>query len=178
MALTPEGRLMYDNLTENKNYGDFPKTHIELFEKSLAYYQYSLAKNGKNLPEIKKLINNSQNQQQVLVNLVKAGYVELIPVTYEDFLPKSAGGIFESNLSSQTSIRKGNIDKNSQSNKEKFENILGRKVMDSYEIYSTIEQKSKEKLFDELKINSINITDWLNLKQQNSKSQESLRSML
>jgi len=52
------------------------------------------------------------------------------PVTYEDFLPASAAGIFQSNLGQQqlTVLRAG-------PDQETFEKALGSKVLDSHILY-------------------------------------------
>lgn len=52
------------------------------------------------------------------------------PITYEDFLPASAAGIFQSNLGAQQlSVLQAGPDQKS------FEKALGRKVLDSHWLY-------------------------------------------
>lgn len=54
------------------------------------------------------------------------------PLTYEDFLPVSAAGIFRSNLGSEVQdLTEGNA------NQESFEAALGRPVLDMFKLYET-----------------------------------------
>ncbi|WP_409432308.1 2-oxoadipate dioxygenase/decarboxylase family protein [Litorimonas sp. RW-G-Af-16] len=55
------------------------------------------------------------------------------PVTYEDFLPVSAAGIFRSNLGSEArELSEGNANQNA------FEAALGRPVFDMFELYKAV----------------------------------------
>jgi uncharacterized glyoxalase superfamily metalloenzyme YdcJ len=77
--------------------------------------------------------------------MVENGILEFTPVTYEDFLPASAAGIFYSNL------RPGYEDhRSASSDREAFEMALGCAVNDEFNCYSNIEQSSLQKCFDYL----------------------------
>jgi len=69
--------------------------------------------------------------------------LELIPITYEDFLPISAAGIFQSNLD----------DRQSQSferspNQQLFEQQLGCAVTSEFEFYHRIQSESLLEVVD------------------------------
>ncbi|MEU4158027.1 VOC family protein [Actinoplanes sp. NPDC026670] len=111
VALTPKGRSSYDLLlTEidrrlaggtGRSRADIavevweqglPDTEAGLREQELAYFTYTVnpARPGGVPPES-------------LPGLVEQGWVTATPIVYEDFLPRSAAGIFQSNLSSEGS---------------------------------------------------------------------------
>ena len=140
VALTPEGRAAYDKAITDGTYVDYyPKTHLELAKKKYAYYKYSLANN-------KKL--ESKISKDNLLELAEKGYVILTPITYEDFLPKSAAGIFESNLSSDVKIREKLENSTEFKNQKILEEAIGKKIINSYELYEAIEQQSILKLME------------------------------
>lgn len=70
-------------------------------------------------------------------SLVDAGCVSFTPITYEDFLPASAAGIFQSNLCDDGVHHQSGLP-----NKEGFERALGCSVLNEFDIYSNIEQLS------------------------------------
>ncbi|WP_197285064.1 2-oxoadipate dioxygenase/decarboxylase [Sciscionella sediminilitoris] len=97
IALTRNGRARYDRLLEE--YGDapepevwqrnFPATERGLLEEDLAYFTYRLRADR---PRDSRPPAN-------LAGLLDEGWVRAEPIVYEDFLPRSAAGIFQSNLS-------------------------------------------------------------------------------
>ncbi|GGX84989.1 DUF1338 domain-containing protein [Litchfieldella qijiaojingensis] len=147
-ALTKKGRELYDHLlrksqpqgsrTDNnehqKNlrdvFSEFPDDEETLRKNGLAffYYQPVFDANKKTIR-----VKNSDN----LEDLIQAGAVSATPITYEDFLPVSAAGIFRSNLGEEANtMYEGNP------NKAEFEKHLGASVNDEIEIYAEIERKS------------------------------------
>lgn len=98
VALTPEGRALYDG----RGIDAFPQTEAELDAANLAYY-------------------------------VRDERGELQPIVYEDFLPKSAAGIFASNLTSE-----GRADATRQASARDatwMQDVLGRELHDPYALY-------------------------------------------
>ena len=62
------------------------------------------------------------------------------PITYEDFLPVSAAGIFQSNLGGDAQTRShGNASRNA------FEQALGREVLNEFSLYEEAELRSKRR---------------------------------
>ncbi|BEL03307.1 VOC family protein [Actinoplanes sichuanensis] len=111
VALTPQGRELYDQLlteidrrladSTGRSRADIavevweqglPDTEAGLREQELAYFTYTVnpARPGGVPPES-------------LSELVGQGWVTATPIVYEDFLPRSAAGIFQSNLSGEGS---------------------------------------------------------------------------
>lgn len=68
------------------------------------------------------------------------GETAYTPITYEDFLPVSAAGIFASNAD------KGHEDTFESSSKSDFEAALGHKVQSEFELYEAMQNKSLESL--------------------------------
>ena len=66
--------------------------------------------------------------------LLDAGYLYVEPLVYEDFLPVSAAGIFQSNLGDDAQAEYG-----SNANREAFEQALGATVADEFAIYERLQ---------------------------------------
>ena len=84
VALTPRGRDRYDAT----GVADLPRTERDLAVEDLAYYTVSVADRAR----------DGSTPPGDVAGLVDGGWVRLGPVVYEDFLPRSAAGIFRSNL--------------------------------------------------------------------------------
>jgi uncharacterized glyoxalase superfamily metalloenzyme YdcJ len=140
VALTPKGRALFDRLLAETHerappasgyaqvlgalFKGFPDNETDLRREGLAYFRYS----------------TTGAQTRVGDDLeasIAAGAVSVEPITYEDFLPVSAAGIFRSNLAnaSQAEIA-GNA------NQVAFEQALGVPVLDPFDLYSKAEADS------------------------------------
>jgi uncharacterized glyoxalase superfamily metalloenzyme YdcJ len=84
VALTPRGRDRYDAT----GVADLPRTERDLAVEGLAYYTVSVSDRAR----------DGGTPPGHVAGLVDGGWVRLEPVVYEDFLPRSAAGIFRSNL--------------------------------------------------------------------------------
>jgi uncharacterized glyoxalase superfamily metalloenzyme YdcJ len=91
IALTPAGRARYDELVgqpaEVWN-ARLPTTEHGLAVADLAYFTFHVT----NRPW------NGEEPPADLAGLLAGGWVTAEPIVYEDFLPRSAAGIFQSNL--------------------------------------------------------------------------------
>ncbi|MGO3082778.1 MAG: 2-oxoadipate dioxygenase/decarboxylase family protein, partial [Psychrobacter celer] len=100
---------------------------------------------------------NDPLSKQVITDLLEQGMIRLEPIVYEDFLPVSAAGIFQSNLHDDSTNDNENNNENDNekdehsgkqsggginSNKEAFENALGAQVYDELELYQTLQAES------------------------------------
>ena len=101
-------------------FAKFPDDLSVLVNDELAYFIFEL--NDKNSD-----ISGFKN----IKDLFSKGIVRALPITYEDFLPVSAAGIFKSNLSEEGSIKT----KNSHNSRADLEEALGRKIIDSFDLY-------------------------------------------
>lgn len=150
-ALTPKGRALYDQLltqvrqktppspdgsnadeykaTMREVFKAFPDTWNEMRKEGLAYFQYYYTQHAR------------PSKPEPLENWINDGLVGFAPIIYEDFLPVSAAGIFQSNLGddSQQQIQES-------PNREIFIQALGCAPQDEFELYAKIERESLEKL--------------------------------
>lgn len=159
VALTQTGHKLYDDLlaktraqaTPNAdgsnaaeymqilgdNFAAFPDDWAEMREQNLAYFIYTLTEKG---------IKSGRVDEVKLDNLVDMGLIRFDPIIYEDFLPVSAAGIFQSNLgdgAAQNFV--------SDANQPMFEEALEGKVLDSFAHYEDIQTASIAACMDKLK---------------------------
>ena len=149
VALTHKGRALYDELLAQvrsmgsagsaapdyttrlqQAFAQFPDTHTALRNQGLAFYRYTLSEQGQ--AQAETLDGNAD-----LEALIAQGLVHAEPITYEDFLPVSAAGIFQSNLG-------GDEQKHYQANaaQQVFETALGAQVHDEIALYADAQARS------------------------------------
>ena len=152
IALTPAGRARYDTLLEGideraagRPAADraglaravweqgFPSTERGLLDRELAYFEYRPAGTGP-LP-----------RSGSLTDLLDRGLITAEPITYEDFLPRSAAGIFQSNLTDAGTRDEGQ--REARYDAGWLSGIIGRPVRDPFELYERQQQRSVEQLF-------------------------------
>ena len=141
LALTPNGRALYDTLLDEARgeqgsqaqdyeqrlqdaFSRFPDDLDTLRTQGLGYFHYRLVNHPSTLAP----------DTTDLETLIARGVVEASPVIYEDFLPVSAAGVFQSNL--------GGTEQRSYSAagaQAAFEHALGAKVADPFTLYEAIE---------------------------------------
>ena len=120
VALTPKGRALYDAMLAAGSGGDaerlvaafsgFPDDAEQLRREGLAYFTCRLTPEGQRRAE---------------------------PITYEDFLPVSAAGIFRSNLG-----RDAESSTATASSQAAFEAALGAPVLDPFALYAAQQAQS------------------------------------
>lgn len=150
-ALTQKGQQLYDHLltqarqnvlprADGSNaadyyaaletaFQDFPDDVLSLYDQGLIYVTYHLTEKGQQ--ERPTLTADSVRQA------IADGLVTIQPITYEDFLPVSAAGIFQSNLGD---AQGQHFDENA--NQAVFEQDLGAPVTDLFAHYAQIESES------------------------------------
>ncbi|MCE6977408.1 VOC family protein [Pseudomonas frederiksbergensis] len=154
-ALTPKGRALYDRLLNaardelkdfpneanaarynalmTQHFGEFPDTVEAMRQQELAYFRYFVTEKGLAADELKGAS---------LEDLLRDGYVRVEPLVYEDFLPVSAAGIFQSNLGDAAQTHYG-----VHSNQHAFEKALGRSTIDELGLYAQTQQRSIEECY-------------------------------
>ena len=110
----------------NAVFADFPDTHKAMREQGLAFYRYVLQKADADV-----------TADADINTLIADGVVRAEPIVYEDFLPVSAAGIFQSNLG-------GEEQKHYAANQaqQAFEADLGSKVHDEIALYQSMQDES------------------------------------
>lgn len=151
-ALTPQGRALYDRLLNaardelkefpneanaqrynrlmQQHFEAFPDTWADLREQGLAYFRYLVSEQG-------QAASAAELQGLDLDALLDAGYLYVEPLVYEDFLPVSAAGIFQSNLGDAAQSHYAQ-----HSNQAAFEQALGRTTIDELSLYAQTQQRS------------------------------------
>ena len=157
-ALTPKGRALYDRLLNAareelgdfpnegnaarynelmaQHFGEFPDSVEGMREQELAYFRYFATEKGLAAAGI---------GQSSLEDLLREGYVKAEPLVYEDFLPVSAAGIFQSNLGDAAQTHYGE-----HSNRQAFEQALGRATIDELALYAETQRRSIEECLAQL----------------------------
>ncbi|EJG3691638.1 VOC family protein [Escherichia coli] len=148
VALTPKGRQLYDDLLRNAGTGQdnlthqmhlqetfrtFPDSEFLMRQQGLAWFRYRLTPSGE---AHRQAIHPGDDPQP----LIERGWVAAQPITYEDFLPVSAAGIFQSNLGNETQTRS-----HGNASREAFEQALGCPVLDEFQLYQEAEERSKRR---------------------------------
>ena len=152
-ALTPEGRALYDRLLAavdadlaadpSRTYQDaakerfeaeFPASFHDLARQGLGYFVYRPTELGLRLGPV-------ASEPDVLA-LLEAGHLSAEPIVYEDFLPKSAAGIFQSNLTGDGRRREAESGRHLDAGS--LSAILGRRLLDPYALYEAQQNASIE----------------------------------
>ncbi|MNM96823.1 hypothetical protein D3C81_1093140 [compost metagenome] len=116
------------NALMTQHFSEFPDTWEGIRQQDLAYFRYFTT--GKTLaPDALKA--------STLEALLSGGYLRIEPLVYEDFLPVSAAGIFQSNLGDAAQAHYGE-----HSNQHAFEKALGRSTIDELTLYAECQQRS------------------------------------
>ncbi|WP_442682687.1 2-oxoadipate dioxygenase/decarboxylase HglS [Stenotrophomonas sp. JC08] len=152
LALTPKGRALYDTLLAQAResgaggstggdymqrlqaaFAAFPDDHDTLRREGLGYYRYTLTDAGRAAPAGERALPAEV--------LIERGLATAEPIIYEDFLPVSAAGIFQSNLGGEEQRAYA-----AHANREAFERALGVAVSDEFAIYERLQAESLAQL--------------------------------
>lgn len=151
-ALTAKGRALYDCLLQaaqdqlqvpaneknaeqysailSEQFRQFPDDYPTMRAEKLAFFRY--------FPTEKSLsVAAVSIQNLTLDELIHAEFIRYEPLVYEDFLPVSAAGIFQSNLGD-----KGQSHFAGHSNQQDFQRHLGVEVIDELQLYEQTQQRS------------------------------------
>lgn len=149
VALTPKGRALYDRLlTETRD-----RVQVKSDGSNAADYVAALAEAFRAFPDDEEALRTEKlayfrfsptgradaPADADIDALVLSGAVKAEPITYEDFLPVSAAGIFSSNLGDE-----GQENHAERAAKAMFERDLGGSVLDEDALYATVERESIE----------------------------------
>ncbi|MBB3980520.1 putative glyoxalase superfamily metalloenzyme YdcJ [Sphingobium fontiphilum] len=149
VALTPAGRALYDACldrargaqgSQGADYMDrlaaafsaMPDDIVALRRDGLAYFRYSATPTG-----VGALAGEAGDGADVEA-WIDAGWIRADPITYEDFLPVSAAGIFQSNLEGREQAAYA-----AHSAQAQFEQALGAPVADPFALYAAEEAASR-----------------------------------
>ncbi|MFH8570598.1 VOC family protein [Streptomyces sp. NPDC017993] len=158
IALTRHGRALYDNLLTrlDEQAGlhpqadrtelagalwaeHFPDSERELALQGLAYFTYHLAADRP---------RDGSRPPTAIGDLLRQGWVRAEPIVYEDFLPRSAAGIFQSNLSGEGS--RNNAHEGTAYDSAWLSQAIGREVLDPFSLYEQQQNRSIAQVAREL----------------------------
>jgi uncharacterized glyoxalase superfamily metalloenzyme YdcJ len=164
IALTERGRDIYDSMVaevdsrlaaapagttrveiaEQVWRKHLPKSEHELALRGLAYFTYGVD-GSRQAPR-----QGSASLQE----LVEAGVLIPEPIVYEDFLPRSAAGIFQSNLTDDGSRDDEQL--GTHYDIDRLSEVLGTRIFDPNELYMAQQNASKEAAAQQLGITITN----------------------
>ncbi|KAF3765199.1 DUF1338-domain-containing protein [Cryphonectria parasitica EP155] len=164
-ALTLKGRKIYDEMitkvnrlgllqagkeSEYKTVFDnaFPDDWEALRAEGLIWAEYSLTEKGQTLATSGKP-REAVAAPRTLQQAISHGLVSWAPIQYEDFLPLSAAGIFQSNLHQDPSSIKEVTDTENATaeSKRQLQQVLGGEgMLDEMELYRAQEMRSIEEV--------------------------------
>ncbi|MES4905847.1 MULTISPECIES: VOC family protein [unclassified Streptomyces] len=162
IALTRDGRALYDRLLTlvdqraarrpEADRGEvaravweqhLPGSERELAAQGLAYFTYRVA------PDRPR---DGSRPPTDLGALVERGWVCAEPIVYEDFLPRSAAGIFQSNLSGE-GVR-NNDHEGTAYDAAWLSGAIGREVLDPFALYEQQQNRSLARVAEELELDT------------------------
>ncbi|KAJ9149935.1 DUF1338 domain protein [Pleurostoma richardsiae] len=171
-AVTPRGRELYDKLllaAEQRTadvadglrdfddaltdeFSSFPDTWAELRASGLIYLRYRVTSAGRQ--HAGESETGLRQGRVSMDHLLSRGFVEYEPITYEDFLPVSAAGIFQSNLGDKAA-RPSMC--GTESSLSDLEQALGCKVLHEFDLYHQLQQDSIRQCAEALHLDDISM---------------------
>jgi uncharacterized glyoxalase superfamily metalloenzyme YdcJ len=152
IALTPEGRARYDQAVADADAAGadgaaaawakhFPSSETELFASGLGVYTVSAVSDRP---------RNGDQPPGSVEDLIREGWLRTEPVVYEDFLPRSAAGIFQSNLtnagSKDATVEGADLDA------DWLEGVLNRPLNDPFDLYEKQRRASVDTALRQLSV--------------------------
>lgn len=134
IALTRAGRALYDELIGEPAEvwtGRFPRTERQLAVQEKAFFRYEPTGDRP---------RDGRTPPQDLAGLVDGGWVSADPIVYEDFLPRSAAGIFQSNLTDE-GTRDSTVT-GAHYDQQWLSGVLERPVHDPFDLYAAQQDNS------------------------------------
>lgn len=169
VALTAKGRALYDRLLASvrgevqvgaggakagdydseltERFRELPDNWAALRAEQLAFFHYSATPKGVAAAVDGALPDDAEA-------LIEMGYLTFDPIVYEDFLPVSAAGIFQSNLGTDQQQNYA-----TRSNRSAFEEALGATVTDELDLYAERQARSLDAAIDLLGLSGLRLSN-------------------
>lgn len=149
IALTPAGRELFDRMNGEVDEllaSGTPGTRVELargvWEKHLPRTEKGLRDQGLAYFTY-EAVGQAEPGDYTAEELIDAGALRPEPIVYEDFLPRSAAGIFQSNLKEEGT--RDNEQEGTSYDLHSLAEIIGRDIIEPYSLYHAQEEESLEK---------------------------------
>src|SRR5699024_10514813 len=121
---------------------NLPNTERGLALEDLAFFTYRLA------DDVSEAVLSELPETVSLGSLIDSGVVEAEPIVYEDFLPRSAAGIFQSNLTGEGS--RDDALQGTDYDITVMSRIVGRPVADPHDLYRAQQEDSLREISTKL----------------------------
>ncbi|KAK4192146.1 hypothetical protein QBC35DRAFT_484421 [Podospora australis] len=145
-AVTRKGRELYDKLLASamfqrqgrdediltETFKEYPDDWADLRKQGLVYFRYKVAEGSK----------PPQQEEVQMEELIGSGVIEYEPITYEDFLPLSAAGIFTSNLGESNGSKKSGTLEATTNSRKVLEDLLGCSIPVEMDLYQKLQSDS------------------------------------
>ncbi|MFE7776862.1 2-oxoadipate dioxygenase/decarboxylase family protein [Streptomyces sp. NPDC057445] len=134
IALSREGRALYDRLVDapaEEWAAHFPHSERQLAVEGLGFFTFEAVPGRP---------RDGRRPPGDLAGLLDGGWLTARPVVYEDFLPRSAAGIFQSNLTdpgARDAARSG-----AHYDQDRISEAVGRTVHDPFDLYAAQQDDS------------------------------------
>lgn len=145
VALTPLGRDRYDALLGRS---------VEAWDLGLPHTEIGLVADGLTYCTV-RATGRRPVRPGSIADLVADGVLEATPIVYEDFLPRSAAGIFQSNLTGAGTKRADAG--GTRRDAGWLSDVLGAPVLDPYALYAAQQQASIDALPADVRAASMRI---------------------
>lgn len=122
-----------------------PSTELALAAQDLAFFTFRI---NKGRPR-------DRRPPQELVTLLAEGWIAADPVVYEDFLPRSAAGIFSSNLTSQGAV--DTSEGGAPRDRTWMSQAIGREIAEPAALYAAQRAASLARVSEELGLNEVRL---------------------
>jgi uncharacterized glyoxalase superfamily metalloenzyme YdcJ len=137
IALTAAGRALYDELTaeqaDARRWGErFPAGERALIAADLAFFEYRLVEDRR---------PDGTRPPADVAGLLDGGWITAQPIVYEDFLPRSAAGIFQSNLA-DAGAHDAAAEAGAELDAGWLAGALGRELADPISLYAAQQRSS------------------------------------
>ncbi|MFG2759532.1 2-oxoadipate dioxygenase/decarboxylase family protein [Streptomyces wuyuanensis] len=127
-ALSREGRALYDRLVDgpvDEWAARFPRTEHRLAADGLGHFTYE---------PVRDRPRDGRTPPEDVGGLLDGGWVTARPIVYEDFLPRSAAGIFQSNLTDPGA--RDSAQTGAHYDQQWMSGAIGRTVHDPFDLYA------------------------------------------
>ena len=123
-----------------QTFARYPDDWSTLLKEQLVFFKFQCGRKSGSSPV--ESVREQKSSNHIVHDLVAAGELQATPITYEDFLPFSAAGIFQSNLSGKAQSRFEEIVTRAGPDLGGFEESLGCSVLDANELYAKMQEES------------------------------------
>ncbi|WKD60298.1 hypothetical protein CCICO_01220 [Corynebacterium ciconiae DSM 44920] len=141
IALTPAGRSLYDEMIAEvdrrlSTRSDATRVEVatEVWEENLPRDERGLRERGLAYFTFRAVGTCESDRQWDIEELIEAGVVRAEPIVYEDFLPRSAAGIFQSNLTGAG--QRNDDERGTDYDIATLSEIVGTPIREPWELYA------------------------------------------